>query len=555
MDEEPRYEYDVFVSYSSKDKEWVRTELLPRLEKQGLRAFIDFRDFKPGSPSLVETEHALRECRKTLLVLTPAYLESEWCEIESIMSQTRDPANRDLRLIPLLRSPCARPARIASLTHVDFTAEADLRLSWDRLLQALKPPFSGKRVCFLSSEYPPHVLGGLGVHVEQLTAALAEHWDVDVVLPTPVDEPYASPPRRVRLCPITDCYASYDDPTSWLEFAKKAVDEVEYQIEDGNKPDIIHCHDWVTALAGIICRWQFEIPMIYHVHLPNKKPFSASLDHLGRICADLVTVNSKFMRSELNDLLMRPRKLKIVRNGVDVDAYHPCDDWPNDDDYILFVGRLVEQKGVVYLLRAFSLVHQKFSDIRLKIVGKDIATYEPSLKRLAENLLVGPYVDFLGEQKGWALQRLYQRARIVTVPSIYEPFGMTALEGMACARPVVASEVGGLKETIAHGETGFLCRSKDHLDLAQWIMALLHDGELRKKIGDEAVSRVRSEYEWSSIAHEYLRLYDKLLQDPMDTAWPDKANELKYQLMNVADKQYSNYGQGNEIWSNLFRWM
>src|SRR5258705_7302975 len=97
------YEYDVFISYSSSDKEWVRGELLKRIEDAGLRAFIDFRDFTRGADGIKEMERAVRICRKTLLILTPDYVKSDWCELENRMSTTLDPVNRNLRRIPLLK--------------------------------------------------------------------------------------------------------------------------------------------------------------------------------------------------------------------------------------------------------------------------------------------------------------------------------------------------------------------------------------------------------------------------------------------------------------------
>jgi tetratricopeptide (TPR) repeat protein len=137
MSDQLEFDYDVFISYSSQDKEWVRGDLLKGIEKVGLRAFIDFRDFKRGAPSIKEMERGVTTCRKTLLVLTPDYIESGWCEIENIMSQSLDPANRDLRLIPLLKTQCKKPLRIGALTHVDFTDGADFDLAWHQLLTAL----------------------------------------------------------------------------------------------------------------------------------------------------------------------------------------------------------------------------------------------------------------------------------------------------------------------------------------------------------------------------------------------------------------------------------
>ncbi len=132
-----QFDYDLFISYSSHDKEWVRGDLLSGIEKVGLRAFIDFRDFKRGAPSIKEMERGVTTCRKTLLVLTPDYIASGWCEIENIMLQTLDPANRELRLVPLLKTQCKKPLRIGALTHVDFTDGADFELAWYQLLTAL----------------------------------------------------------------------------------------------------------------------------------------------------------------------------------------------------------------------------------------------------------------------------------------------------------------------------------------------------------------------------------------------------------------------------------
>jgi hypothetical protein len=99
-------DYDVFIADSSRDKAWARGELLKRIERAGLRAFIDFRDFARGAPSIKECERGVEKCRETLVVLTPDYLTSRWAEFESIMVRTLDPANASLRLIPLLKVEC-----------------------------------------------------------------------------------------------------------------------------------------------------------------------------------------------------------------------------------------------------------------------------------------------------------------------------------------------------------------------------------------------------------------------------------------------------------------
>lgn len=134
------YPYDVFISYSHADREWVWDVLLPRLEEAGLKVIIDDRDFEPGAPLVTEKERAALQSRKTLLVLSPAYVDSEWAEFVNILVQTLDPAARKRRLIPVLRVPCRlnlRILRIRPLVSVNLTTHSDVQ--WQRLLNTLDP--------------------------------------------------------------------------------------------------------------------------------------------------------------------------------------------------------------------------------------------------------------------------------------------------------------------------------------------------------------------------------------------------------------------------------
>lgn len=132
------YRYDAFISYSHRDKDWVDGWLLPRLEATGLRVCIDFRDFEPGLPSLVNMENAVERSRKTLIVLTPAWVESQWTTFESLLIQTDDPPGRQRRMIPLRLNPCEPPKRIAMLTYVDFTQPAEAEFQLQRLVAAIR---------------------------------------------------------------------------------------------------------------------------------------------------------------------------------------------------------------------------------------------------------------------------------------------------------------------------------------------------------------------------------------------------------------------------------
>ena len=135
---ETNYRYDVFISYSHQDADWVWQQLLPRLERAGLRVCIDTRDFEIGTPSLVNMERAVDNSRHVLLVLTPAWVESEWTDFESLLGGTGDPAGRRRKLFPIMLKECKPPSRIAMLTWADFRQPNDHVDQFDRLLKQLQ---------------------------------------------------------------------------------------------------------------------------------------------------------------------------------------------------------------------------------------------------------------------------------------------------------------------------------------------------------------------------------------------------------------------------------
>jgi len=137
MSDSDTYRYDAFISYSHRDEKWVQGTLLPWLEDAGLHVCIDFRDFEPGAPVLTEMERAVKQSRKTLLVLTPDYLASEWAEFENILASTLDPAARQRRVIPLLLQQCELPLRIRSLIYLDFTQPSEVESQLQRLIEAI----------------------------------------------------------------------------------------------------------------------------------------------------------------------------------------------------------------------------------------------------------------------------------------------------------------------------------------------------------------------------------------------------------------------------------
>ena len=536
------FQYDVFLSYRSSDRGRV-SRLAERLREAGLRVWFDEWSVPVGADILLAVEDGLQQSRTLVLCLSPVALGSGWVALERSTVLFRDPSNTRRSFIPLLLSDCDLPDALRRYKYVDWREETDA--AFRILLDACRPrspagtearsdsPARGRpRVCMISSEYPPHVLGGLGVHVTRLSEALGVLADVDLVLPHRPGG-YVAPPAGVRTHPMSRVEASYDDPISWLHFAQHAFNLVE---EIAPKPAVIHCHDWVTALAGIKCRWLLNVPLVFHVHLPNRTPFCSSVENLGLLCADLVTVSSQAMLEELKDRLPSQR-MAVVPNGVDTRAFAPGDSTADADRYVLFAGRLVEQKGVDHLLRAFVHVRKRFPALELWIAGS--GPCDLAYRRLADCLLIGDSVRFLGWKGDLDLSKLYRGASVVAVPSIYEPFGMTALEAMACARPVVASNTGGLKEVVQHGVTGYLAERGDHLDLAQWLIRLIDRKDLRRELGDRGGRVVHDSvaYQWPTIARQYAAFYEQLSREPPDLKVPTEAEEYLRQIRSLAYRQ------------------
>jgi len=361
-----------------------------------------------------------------------------------------------------------------------------------------------RRVVFLASEYPPHVYGGLGTVIAALSRTLAEH-SVGVELFVPEQPGYAPAPPGVRLHEI-----AVDEATSneeyWQNFCRQAVVRAKEGLAEDI--DLVHCHDWMTTPAGIGFRDVLGVPLVYSVHLPQAPGPYRKMEDLGLAQADSVIVNSHAVAEELGERPVEIAHLAVLPNGVDTTTYHPAVRPEAPEPYVLFVGRLVPQKGVDVLLRAFGAVLRRIPRARLLLVGD--GEQRLYLERMARALGLMPHVVFLGWRTGPDLVRLYQQAEVLAVPSVYEPFGLVALEGLACGRPVVASRTGGLADIVTDGTDGWLVEPADHLQLAQRLARLLLDRRLADGFGGAALTRA-AQFDWDTVTDQTHRLYAEVI--------------------------------------------
>ena len=370
--------------------------------------------------------------------------------------------------------------------------------------------------------------GGLGKHVAEMTTALAGPVAFDLFVPAQGD--YSPCPSTISLKEV-DVSDGENNALLWLNYCKAAVNAA---VGGALDIDLLHCHDWITVAAGIKLRQVLNKPLVFNVHLPQVVKTYQSLEQLGLLYADLVLVNSVAVADEIRGRDLPVRRIEVVPNGVDVNSFTPSFVRSDSPPQILFVGRLVPQKGVAVLLQAFRAVLVRCPDAKLIIAGN--GEMELFLKRVASYLGVRHRVSFVGWQTGTSLVDVYRKATCVVIPSFYEPFGIVALEAMACGCPVVASDTGGLKEIVTDGVNGYLVAIGEYLPLAQRIASLLLDRDRRKAMAIAARARA-AQYSWSRSAGQTLDLYETLAGAKNRTTLPEINRHVTASIVDSMDDE------------------
>ncbi|MEF8728882.1 MAG: glycogen synthase [Accumulibacter sp.] len=401
------------------------------------------------------------------------------------------------------------------------------------------------KVLLLTREYPPYVYGGAGVHVEYLSGELARLMHVEVR--SFGDQDTVVDGVRVKGFPFgKGSFAHVDKKLSG------ALDTFEANLETLSEQvdaDIVHVHTWYAHLGGILAKTLYGIPLVHTVHsLEPLRPWkreqlgcgydmSSWIEKTSLEMADAVIAVSEGTRQDiLEHFDIDPAKISVIYNGINVDQYHPTDETTALEKYgvdpgkpiVLFVGRITRQKGIVHLVNA---IHHINRDAQIVLCAGAADTkevlheMEMAIKRVRHEGFTN--VVWIQEMvsKEEAIQ-LYSHATVFCCPSIYEPFGIINLEAMACRTAVVASAVGGIKEVVIDGVTGFLVPLEQlHVapfepvnpdlfsrDLAAAINKVLDDPELAESMAAAGQRRAREVFSWTSIAQQTKRLYDSLLK-------------------------------------------
>lgn len=294
--------------------------------------------------------------------------------------------------------------------------------------------------------------------------------------------------------------------------------------------DIIHGHDFyaVSSLYGAIASRARRIPFILTQHndqLPAKVAnallYLFDGYTLGRYvfyqARKIVALNTA-IKTHLVEIGADESKIEIIPNAVNTRLFSPTrmnlleSKWDISRPVILFVGRLVEDKGARYLLTAFSKVVGEIPDSKLVIVGK--GPQEKELKELQENLGLA-HVFFLGAVETKFMPHIYAGCDVLVLPSIHEPFGNVVIEAMATGRPVIGSCVGGMKDTIVHGVTGYHVQPGNSNQLSMYLVKLLEDKSLRKSLGENARKMALNNYSTELQLQKIEKIYRRcLVEEP-----------------------------------------
>lgn len=386
--------------------------------------------------------------------------------------------------------------------------------------------YMSMKALILTREYPPHVYGGAGVVVDQLARALGRCMAVEVRC---FGHPDPGPPGvLVRgYGPWERVAAGADRPpfAPLLEAFSIGL----AMASDAPDAHVAHAHTWYAGLAGYLVRALYRIPLVVSVHsLEPLRPWK--VDQLGTgyllstwaertavEAADRVIAVSSAMREDVfRHFTVNPRRVVAVHNGIDPDRYRRTERHDALDrrgirpPYILFVGRISEQKGLVHLLEATRDLAAGVQVV-LCAASPDTPDIEARFRRaIAEH----PRALWVHERVPVDdLIQLYSHAALFVCPSIYEPFGLINLEAMACETPVVASAVGGIPEVVADGDTGLLVPPAQADDLARAIRWLLEHPSDALAMGRAGRQRVEDHFSWDQVALRTERIYAEAIAD------------------------------------------
>lgn len=400
------------------------------------------------------------------------------------------------------------------------------------------------RVLMITWEYPPNMVGGIGKHVAELVPALSrnlledESFHLDVLT-----NRAAGGARLEQVAPNVTVHR--------VDVPPIAPNDLFNSVVDGNRRletyaiglaartpfDLIHVHDWLVASAGIALKHFWKVPLVVTIHatergrhqshVPNQ--ISASINQTEwEVCFEAwrVIVCSGFMAGELGGYFGVPLdKTSVIANGIDCAPLRSCTAEevtglrqryaPNGEKLLFFVGRITPEKGLPILLRAMPHILRHFPNVRLLVAGKN----SERMQSMVDDLRIGHAVHLLGFISDAERNCLYNTVDAAIFPSLYEPFGIVALEAMAAGCNVIVSDVGGLSEVVHHMHNGLTIISNNPQSIAWGVDVLFDDEERAAQWRRIARADAETLYRWSDIADRTHELYKSVVEERRHVEW------------------------------------
>jgi glycogen synthase len=399
------------------------------------------------------------------------------------------------------------------------------------------------RILMISWEFPPHLVGGIGRHVAELAPVLAGlpmadgPLQVDIVTPR-----YAGGEAVERLSPHLTIYRVETPPMDVRDLYNSVIANNSTFVEEAVRLavdrhyDLIHIHEWQTGMAGLILKHRWKTPLLATVHATERgrhqgyvpSQTSHQIDQLEwQICYEAwrVIVCSQYMRQELHTFFGAPLdKLEVIFNGIHANLGGCVQTErsalrqlyaPNGEKLLFYVGRVVHEKGLHVLIRALPRILAAYPNTRLLVAGKNGNKMWP----LTYELNVEKAVEFLGFISDQQRDCLYGIVDAAIFPSLYEPFGIVALEAMALGCNVIASDVGGLGEVVKHQENGLTVFPDDPLSIVWAVDQLFTDPQAASLRRAHALREVETIYRWETIAQQTAQLYQTIVDERKDVEW------------------------------------
>ena len=391
------------------------------------------------------------------------------------------------------------------------------------------------KILMLTWEYPPRIVGGIARVVHDLSKRLIKdgHEVTVVTYRDNADVPEYENDKGVNVYRVDNYMIHPNNFIDWiLQLNFNLVSKATEIINKEGGFDVIHAHDWLVANAAKALKNAYGIPVVATIHATEAGRNSGIHDDTQRYINDTewmltyeaseVIVNSNYMKNELQRLFGLPyEKINVIPNGINLSNFIGIErDYDfrrqyamDNEKIILYVGRLVYEKGIQNLIAAMPKVLSNYHDAKLIIAGRGGMMDE--LRQEANNLGLNDKIYFTGYLDSKKVQKMYKCADVAVFPSTYEPFGIVALEAMLAGVPTVVSDVGGLDEIVTHGVDGMKAYAGNANSIADSITALLYDHQLATNVAKKAKQKVKEQFNWEKIAQDTHFTYEKAVCQTM----------------------------------------